>query len=130
MDDEPDNPDANTYYFYDSQGHMYVDMTAIRERGRLEIVPLGGGEVEIGISSVRVDKHNPVVNISITKETDERLDEWYPDPDPSGPADAPEAVAEVLATLVMEGTIDRKDLYVLPNMVGKEVADMVYDRVD
>lgn len=78
MPDEPDDPfDGHTHYFYDSQGHLYADLTAMRERGRLEVVPLEGGEVSLPIAEIRVGKQQPVINLTLTASADANLESYY-----------------------------------------------------
>jgi len=75
-DSDDERFDGHTHYFYDSDGHLYADLTAMRERGWLEIVPLECGEVKLGISEVRVEKSRPVLNLTLTVQGDREFREY------------------------------------------------------
>jgi hypothetical protein len=93
-DTEVDEPSGPDHYFYSSDGHLWVDMTAVRERGRIDAVPLGGGELALEPTTVRVDKRNPVLNLPLTQQTDGRLRDYYAGEEvPDGINDALTALA-------------------------------------
>jgi hypothetical protein len=125
LDDE--HRDAHTHYFYDSDGHLYADMTALRERGRIEVVPLGGAEVCVGVSEVRVVKERPVLNVATTQEGDTNLrDHFRAELDGETTLlDVPVQHIETLkavATTLNNGHARPEDLYFLPGVSDEEIA--------
>jgi hypothetical protein len=74
--DERPGPD---HYFYSSDGHLWVDMTAIRERSGLSVITQEGSEVVLDFTTARVGKRNPHVCLPLTSEADGRLGDCYGD---------------------------------------------------
>jgi len=70
----------HNHYFYDSDGHLYVDMTAVRKRGSVELISVGGGEIDLTLTEARVEKARPVLNLPITVEGDNALGNYYNKP--------------------------------------------------
>lgn len=63
-------------YFYDSDGHLYVDVTAVREHDGFEILPVSNGaqEVPLTLTQFRVTKGGrPDLQAVLTAEADDRL---------------------------------------------------------
>jgi hypothetical protein len=79
--DEDERFDGHTHYFYDSNGHLYVDMTAVRERGNVEIVPIGSGEIVVDVCEMRVAKERPVINFTTSLDGDDALRGWCAETD-------------------------------------------------
>lgn len=65
--------DNSDHYFYDSNGDMWVNISAMKDS--IDIIPLGGGEIRLKIDQVLVDKQNPVLAMSLTTEAHEKLSE-------------------------------------------------------
>lgn len=77
MTDDNTEPE---HYFYDSGGHLWVDVTAVRENGGLEVIPVETdkvGEVILPVTQFQVGKQHPSLQAVLTVDADDNLRDAY-----------------------------------------------------
>lgn len=65
----------NDHYFHDSDGHLWVDVTAVNNADGFEILPVSNGtvEVKLPLTQFRVTKTHPCLQAVLTSEADSTL---------------------------------------------------------
>ena len=76
--DNDSNDQQTDHYFYDSNGEMWVNTSAIKQNGGFELLPCDpSGEVPIDITQVRICTEYPQLQLVLTMDGQETLEKIF-----------------------------------------------------